>query len=78
MARERFVTVTEAAELLGVHRHTVRSLWKRGLVKGERLGGRLLLERSAVEELAQTYSPKVGRPRTKRRRERSTDKGEER
>ena len=72
MAREKYVTLTEASSMLGAHRNTIPSLIKRGLVKGELLGGRWLLERSVVEELAKTYIPTVGRPRKKRRRAKKT------
>ncbi len=72
MVRQNFISVTEAAQLLGVHRHTVRALFRRGLLKGDRIAGRLLLERAGVEELAKTYRPKPGRPRYKSQ----TDGGE--
>ena len=74
MARECYVTLTEATRMLGVHRDTVPSLIRKSLLKGELFGGSWLLERILAEELAKTYIPKVGLPR-KRRRRRSPSAG---
>jgi len=64
----RYVSVIEAAEILGVHRHTVKNLLKRGQLKGEVVGNTWIVDRAELEEFAKTYTPKVGRPRTIRRR----------
>ena len=69
MARERYMTLAEACNALGVHRNTIPSLVKRGLLTGDYFSGRWLLDRAVVEELAKTYVPKKGpAPRIRRRR----------
>lgn len=71
--RDLYVSAKEAALILGVHRNTVPSLIRRGLLRGELMAGRWLLERSVVEELATTYVAKPGRPRMRRRTKKSKE-----
>jgi excisionase family DNA binding protein len=56
-----YLTTAEAAELLGVTAARIRQLYLAGLVKGEKRGRDLLLDRRSVER-ARTR-PRPGRPK---------------
>ncbi len=43
------MNITEAAEFLGLHRHTVRALAERGDLPGQKLGRQWRFLRSALE-----------------------------
>lgn len=49
-----FITVPEAAELVGVTVHAIRSAVQRGDIVGGKLGGRYIVSR----ESAQAYQPR--------------------
>ena len=49
--REQVYTLTEAAELLGVNRLTVRRWIQAGKLSAETIGGVVLLDRKAIDEL---------------------------
>jgi len=68
MTTGRYVTANEAADILGVHRHTIRNLLKKGELKGELAGSTWVIERADLEEFAKTFIRKIGRPRMIRRR----------
>ncbi len=49
-AERPYYTVAEVAELIGVSGQTVKNWISRGLVKGYRLGGRIVIPRSELDE----------------------------
>jgi len=49
-AERPYYTVAEAARLIGVSGQTVKNWISRGLVKGYRLGGRIVIPRSELDE----------------------------
>ena len=64
---ENFISSGEAARLLGIHPLAVQPLILRGQLPAEKIANRWLIPRKAVEEMAKTYVPRRGRPRTKRK-----------
>ena len=64
---ETFLSTGEAAKVLGIHPMAVQKLIYRGQLSAEKIANRWILRRSDVEELAKTYIPRRGRPRTKRK-----------
>ncbi len=62
-----YISSTEAARLLGASRYSIPRLVARGKLRGVRIARRWLVLKADVEELANTYVPKVGRPRQKRK-----------
>jgi len=54
--------LAEACKPLGVHRNTIPSLIKMGLLTGNFFAGRWLLDHAVVEELAETYISKKAPP----------------
>ena len=51
MIRDQVYTLTEAAQVIGVNRLTIRMWLKRGLLTAERLGGVALIPRDDVHRL---------------------------
>lgn len=49
---EHFYTLTEAAQRLGVERHTVSRWIKDGKLQAQKVGGVVFIERAAVERMA--------------------------
>ena len=62
-----YVGSDEAAKILGAKQITVAQLCQRGTIPAEKVANRWFIPREALEELAKTYVPKRGRPRTKRK-----------
>ncbi len=63
----RYLTSREAAILLGAKHVTVSQLCQHGRLPSHKVANRWLIPRAALEEFAETYQPKRGRPRTKRK-----------
>lgn len=49
-AERPYYTVTEAAELIGVSGQTVKNWISRGMLKGYRLGGRIVIPRTELDD----------------------------
>ena len=64
---ETYVTTTAAAAMLSMHPDSMIYLLRRGTLPAVKIAYRWLILRSAVEELADTYVPRRGRPRVKRK-----------
>lgn len=64
---EKYMTSAEAARFLGVHVDTVSRLAREGRMSAEMVARRWLIERQFVEAMAQSYQPRRGRPRKKRK-----------
>ena len=64
---ERYVTSADAAMLLGAKHVTVSQLCQHAKLPAIKIANRWLIPRAALEEFAKTYTPKRGRPRTKRK-----------
>ena len=62
-----YISSSEAAKMLGVHRYSIQRLMWDGRLPAQKIANRWLVARAAVEELAENYVPRVGRPRTKRK-----------
>ena len=62
-----YVSSAEAARLLGASHVTVSQLCQRGTLPAIKLANRWLIPKDTLQEFARTYTPKVGRPRTKRK-----------
>lgn len=54
-----FLTTTEAAELLRVHRTTITRLVKDGKLAGTHVGARLVIARTAIDEFVQRNTSAV-------------------
>ena len=67
MQESEFISTVDSARILGTARFTVDSLIHQGRIPAIKVANRWVLSRSDVEEFAKTYTPKVGRPRTKRK-----------
>ena len=65
--KDTYLSSSEAAKILGIHRFTIQKLLQDGRLPGEKIANRWLISRSLVEEYAKTYVPQRGRPRTKRK-----------
>ena len=65
--RDSYLTSGEAAKLLGTHAVTVSRLARQGRLPAEKVANRWLLLRSFIEEFADTYDGRRGRPRRKRK-----------
>lgn len=64
MSKEReLLTITEAAEELGIRADSLRQAVLRGAVQAERAGGIWLLRRQEIEKYRQQRKPNRGRPR---------------
>lgn len=59
-----FLTVSEAAELIGVTEGRVRQLLKSGDLVGEKFGTQWVITQAEVKRFAKIPPPAVGRPRT--------------
>lgn len=58
------VTVAEAAEMLGITRVTVRAQYRRGRLRGRRVGAQfLLIDRASVDDYRRTTLGRHGRPK---------------
>jgi excisionase family DNA binding protein len=64
---ESYISTGEAAKILGMHPLAIQKLIYRGALPAEKIANRWLIPRVAANELARSYVPKVGRPRTKRK-----------
>ena len=62
-----FIASSEAARILSIHPMSIQKLFQEGKLRGEKIANRWLIRRADLEEFAKTYTPKVGRPRTKRK-----------
>ena len=62
-----YITTTDASKILGIKPKSAGLLARQGRIPAEKIANRWLIRRAAVEELAETYVPRVGRPRTKRK-----------
>ena len=68
-ARERELTLQEAADLLGVHYMTAYRYVRTGRLAAKRTGGRWIVARSSVDQLARPATAGRGRARRARRRD---------
>ena len=64
---DNYVSSSEAAQILRIHPFTIQKLLQDGRLRGEKIANRWLISRIAVDEYAQTYNPRRGRPGTKRK-----------
>ena len=64
---QEYVSSSEAAGILGIHPFAIHNLIRQGKVPAVKIANRWLLSRQQLEEYAQTYVPKQGRPRQKRK-----------
>jgi len=64
--KDSYIASSEAAVILGLRPFVIQKLIKRGRLPGEKVANRWLIPRVAVNEMAKTYQPKVGRPRQQR------------
>ena len=64
---ETYLSSGDAARILGIHPLAIQRLLRDGRLPGEKIANRWLIPRSALEQLAKTYVPRRGRPRTKRK-----------
>ena len=62
-----YISSAEAAQLLGASHVTVSQLCQRGTLPASKLANRWLIPRVALHEFAESYVPKRGRPRIKRK-----------
>lgn len=60
-------TSKEAAHVLRASHVTVTRLCQQGRLSGVKIANRWLIPRGTLEEFAKGYTPKRGRPRTKRK-----------
>jgi len=63
----QYITSGRAAKLLGAGRITVTRMCRQGKIPAVKISNRWMIPRAVIEELAKTYVPNVGRPRTKRK-----------
>ncbi len=64
---ETYLSSGDAAKVLGIHPLAIQRLLRDGRLTGEKIANRWLIPRGALEQLAKTYVPRRGRPRTKRK-----------
>lgn len=62
-----YMSTAEAARTLGITHLAASRLVRQGKLPGVKIGGNYMVPRVAMEELAKTYVPRRGRPRTKRK-----------
>ena len=62
-----YLSSSQAALILGAKPITVSQLCQRGQLPAEKIANRWMIPSRELEEFAKTYSPQVGRPRTKRK-----------
>ena len=67
LLKHTYISSPEAAKILGVHPFTIQKLFQDGRLPAEKIANRWLISRAVVEEYAETYVPRRGRPRTKRK-----------
>ena len=63
---DTLLTVTEAAEKLGIHPESVRRLIRQGRIKAEKHGNSYLISSSIVTDMERWYSGKTGKNAWKR------------
>jgi len=63
----RFVSSSEAANVLGIHPLSIQKLIYSGALSAEKIANRWLIQKDELTEFAKTYNPSRGRPRTKRK-----------
>ena len=61
------ISSAEAASILGIHPLSIQKLIYSGSLAAEKIANRWLIQRDELVELAKTYNPNRGRPRTKRK-----------
>lgn len=50
------LTIQESADLIGVHKNTIRNLLQRGQLKGQRIGSRIVrIDKADLDALFATY-----------------------
>ena len=59
-SNEHWISVAEAAEILGVHRNRVLQLVNAGLIEGNKVGNTWSIDRASVESRAEN-PPRAGR-----------------
>ena len=64
---ETYTTTTEVANILGINPKSAGLLARNGRIPAVKIANRWLVPRALVEEFAQTYVGRRGRPRRKRR-----------
>ena len=62
-----YASSAEAAGLLGAKQVTVAQLCQHGKLSAVKIANRWLIPRDALEDFAKDYTPRKGRPRTKRK-----------
>ena len=62
-----YATSAEAAIRLAASQVTISQLCQQGRLPAAKIANRWLIPKAALEEFAQTYQAKRGRPRTKRK-----------
>lgn len=63
MEELKLVTVTEAANRLGVHPKTISRLVRQGRLAGVKLANRWLISEATFRRFSETYVGKKGRPK---------------
>ena len=64
---EKYMSSAEVAKILGVDTRSVGRLAQQGRLPAQKLANRWLIPRSFVEDMADTYRGRRGRPRKKRK-----------
>ncbi|MCX5991074.1 MAG: helix-turn-helix domain-containing protein [Chloroflexi bacterium] len=62
-----YITTTEVANILRINPKSAGFLARKGKIPAVKIANRWLIPKAAVEELAKTYVPRRGRPRSKRK-----------
>ncbi|MFC1945096.1 helix-turn-helix domain-containing protein [Chloroflexota bacterium] len=64
---DEYLSSSEAAGILNIHPFSIQQMLRDGRIPADKIANRWLIPRAAVEEMAKTYEPSVGRPRQKRK-----------
>lgn len=59
---EKYITTTEAAKILGIHPKAAGLLARQGKLPAVKIAYRWLVDRNKLEEFAETYEGRKGRP----------------
>ena len=65
--QQEFVSSADAAQILGIKQMSIHALIRNGRLPAVKVAYRWLIRRDHLEKFAESYVPKQGRPRLKRK-----------